>query len=85
MACATARPWAFLVGVALSVVGGIGSVLAFEVFAPDLFNPIAIRWFSLLVFGGAGLAAGAGLVLMFVRRERPDGSEARAGQSPDGV
>ena len=43
MACATARPWAFLVGLALAVVGGIGSVLAFEVFAPDLFNPIAIR------------------------------------------
>jgi hypothetical protein len=77
--------WAFLVGLALAVVGGIGSVLAFEVFAPDLFNPIAIRWFSLLVFGGAGLAAGAGLVLMFLRRERPDGSEAVADRSPDGV
>lgn len=77
--------WAYIVGVGLSVVGAIGSVLAFEVFAPDLINPVAIRWFSVLVFGGAGLAAASGLVLMFLRRERADGSEPVADRSPDGV
>jgi len=61
--------WAFIVGVGLSVVGAIGSVLAFQVFLPDLIGPTAIRWGSIIVFGGAGLAAAAGLVLMFVRRE----------------
>jgi hypothetical protein len=61
--------WAFLVGVGLSVVGAIGSILAFEVFLPGLVNPTAIRWGSIIVFGGAGLAAAAGLVLMFMRRE----------------
>ena len=61
--------WAFIVGVGLSVVGAIGSVLAFQVFLPDLISPTAIRWGSIIVFGGAGLAAAAGLVLMFVRRE----------------
>ena len=68
--------WAFLVGVGLSVVGAIGSVLAFEVFVPDLINPTAIRWSSIIVFGGAGLAAAAGLVLMYLRREgRPAASQ----------
>ena len=71
--------WAFLVGVGLSVVGAIGSVLAFEVFAPGLVNPTAIRWGSIIVFGGAGLAAVAGLVLMFMRRE---GRTPAAGQNP---
>lgn len=75
--------WAYILGAVLSVVGAIGSVLAFEAFAPDLVNPIAIRWFSLLVFGGAGLAAVAGLVLMFVRRNRPDASDAVADRAPD--
>ncbi len=75
--------WAYIVGLGLSVVGAIGSVLAFEVFAPDLVNPVAIRWFSILVFGGAGLAAASGLVLMFLRRERADGSEPVADRSPD--
>jgi hypothetical protein len=75
--------WAYIVGLGLSVVGAIGSVLAFEVFAPDLINPVAIRWFSILVFGGAGLAAASGLVLMFLRRERADGSEPVADRSPD--
>jgi hypothetical protein len=68
--------WAFLVGIGLAVVGAIGSVLAFEVFVPGLVNPTAIRWGSILVFGGAGLAAGAGLVLMVLRRE------GRAPQNP---
>ena len=77
--------WAFLVGVGLSVVGAIGSVLAFEVFVPGLVNPTAVRWSSILIFGGAGLAAAAGLVLMFLRREGPAGaSEPRHGGSPDG-
>ena len=62
--------WAFVVGVGLSVVAVIGSVLAFEVFAPDLVNPNAIRWVSVIVFGGAGVAAVAGLVMIYIRRER---------------
>lgn len=61
--------WAFLVGVGLAVVGAIGSVLAFEAFLPDLVDPTAVRWGSILVFGGAGLAAAAGLMLMYLRRE----------------
>ncbi len=56
--------WAFLVGIALSVVAVIGSILAFSVFAPGLVNPIAVRWGSVLVFGGAGVAALAGLVMV---------------------
>jgi hypothetical protein len=61
--------WAFIVGLVLSVVGAIGSVAAFQVFAPGVGSPIAIRWVSLIVFGGAGLAAAAGLVLMYLRRD----------------
>jgi len=62
--------WAFLVGIVLAIVGGIGSVFAFDALAPDLASPAAIRWGSLIVFGGAGLAAIAGLVLLYVRRDR---------------
>ena len=62
--------WAFVVGVGLSVVAVIGSVAAFELFAPDLVNPNAIRWVSVIVFGGAGVAAIAGLVMMYTHRER---------------
>lgn len=62
------EPWAFVAGLVLSVVGAIGSVMAFETFAPSLLPPTAVRWGSLIVFGGAGLAAAAGLVLMVVRR-----------------
>ena len=62
--------WAFVVGIMLAVVGAIGSVFAFETLAPDLANPVAIRWASLLVFGGAGAAAIAGLVLIYLRRDR---------------
>ncbi len=61
--------WAFVIGVVLAVVGAIGSVVAFEALAPGLVSPAGIRWISLIVFGGAALAAIAGLVLMFVRRE----------------
>jgi hypothetical protein len=64
------EPWAFVAGVIMSVVAAIGSVLAFSVFAPGLVNPNAIRWASAITFGGAGLAAAAGLVLLFVNRER---------------
>jgi hypothetical protein len=71
--------WAFIVGVGLSVVGAIGSVLAFQVFLPDLISPTAVRWVSLIVFGGAGLAAAAGLVLMFLRGE---GRTPAADQNP---
>jgi hypothetical protein len=77
--------WAFLVGVGLAVVGAIGSVLAFELFVPGLVNPTAVRWGSILVFGGAGLAAIAGLVLMYLRREGRGGSEPVADRTPDGV
>jgi hypothetical protein len=61
--------WAFVMGALLAVVGSIGSVVAIETFAPGLLPPTAIRWSSIVVFGGAGLAAVAGLVLMYVRRE----------------
>ena len=61
--------WAFAVGIGLSAVAVVGSVLAFNVFAPELVNPTGIRIGSLVVFGGAGAAAIAGLVLTFVRRE----------------
>ena len=61
--------WAFLVGVGLSVVSVIGSVMAFEVFAADLINPNAVRWGSVIVFGGAGVAAIGGLVMMYMGRE----------------
>ena len=62
--------WAFVAGVVMSIMAVIGSVLAFQVFAPDLVNPNAIRWVSVIVFGGAGVAAIAGLVLMYTHRER---------------
>ena len=61
--------WAFVVGVGLSVLAVIGTVVAFDVLAPDLANPAGIGLGSLIVFGGAGLAAIPGLV-MIVRRER---------------
>ncbi|HEX7067405.1 MAG TPA: Ran-binding zinc finger domain-containing protein [Candidatus Limnocylindria bacterium] len=61
--------WAFVVGAGLSVVAVIGSVMAFEILAPGLANPTAIRWGSVIVFGGAGVAAVAGLVLLFTRRD----------------
>jgi hypothetical protein len=75
--------WAFLVGVALAVVGAIGSVLAFEVFVPGLINPTAVRWGSILVFGGAGLAAIAGLVLMYLRREGRGSPDPVTDRTPD--
>ena len=62
--------WAFVVGVGLSVVAVVGTVLAFDIFAPGLANPAGIRVGSLVVFGGAGVAAIAGLVMMFTHRER---------------
>ena len=62
--------WAFLVGLVLAIVGGIGSVVAFQAFAPDLIHPGAVRFGSLIVFGGAGAAALAGLVLLLTRGRR---------------
>lgn len=62
--------WAFVVGLILSVVGAIGSVVAFQAFAPDLISPGSVRLGSLIVFGGAGAAALAGLVLLYTRRDR---------------
>jgi hypothetical protein len=64
--------WAFAVGLLLSVVGAIGSVLAFSALAPSLISPTGVRVLSLLVFGGAAIASGAGLVLLYLRRERPE-------------
>jgi hypothetical protein len=64
--------WAFLVGIGLSVVAVIGSITAFSVFAPGLVNLNAVRWGSLLVFGGAGVAALVGLVMLLRhRRSQP--------------
>ncbi len=60
--------WAYLAGIAISVAGGIGSVLAFDIFAEDLINPAAVRWVSLFVFGGAAAAAVAGLVMLLRNR-----------------
>ena len=62
--------WAFVVGVGLSVVGAIGSVMSFQLFAPELVSPTGIRVGSIVVFGGAGLAAIAGLILTYTKRER---------------
>lgn len=63
--------WAFLVGIGLSVVAVIGSITAFSVLAPDLVNPNAIRWGSVVVFGGAGVAGAIGLFLVLTRRGVP--------------
>jgi hypothetical protein len=60
--------WSYVAGIGLSVTGVIGSITAFSVFAPDLVNPNAVRWGSVLVFGGAGLAALAGLVMLLRNR-----------------
>ena len=63
--------WSFVVGIALSAVAVIGSVTAFSIFAPDLVNQNAIRWGSVVVFGGAGVAAAIGLFLVLTRRDGP--------------
>jgi hypothetical protein len=63
------EPWAFGVGIGLSIVAVVGSVLAFEILAPGVVDPTAIRWGSALVFGGAGVAAAAGMALLVLRRE----------------
>jgi len=62
--------WAFIFGIGLSIIGVIGSISAFQILAPGLIHPTAVRWGSVVVFGGAGLAAAAGLVLVYVRRDR---------------
>jgi hypothetical protein len=72
--------WAYLVGIALSVVGGIGSVIAFNAFAPGLISPTAVRWLSLIVFGGAGIAAAVGLVM--VLRAKPVRTPSAVGAAP---
>jgi hypothetical protein len=63
------EPWAYIVGVGLAIGGAIGSIYAFNVLAPDIVSPTAIRWLSVIIFGGAGLAALAGAVLILMRRE----------------
>jgi len=62
--------WAFIFGIGLSIIGVIGSISAFQILAPGLIHPTAVRWGSVIVFGGAGVAAVGGLVLLFVRRDR---------------
>jgi hypothetical protein len=62
--------WAFIFGIGLSIIGVIGSIAAFQILAPGLIHPTAVRWGSVIVFGGAGVAAAAGLLLLFVRRDR---------------
>lgn len=62
--------WAFVVGIGLSLLAVIATVVAFDILAPGLANPAGIGLGSLIVFGGAGLAAFPGLVMMFTRRER---------------
>ena len=66
--------WSFVIGIVLSLVAVIGSIASFSIFAPDLLSPNAIRWGSVVVFGGAGVAAAVGLVLVLTRRgaSRPD-------------
>ncbi|HEX2140810.1 MAG TPA: hypothetical protein VHK28_00870 [Candidatus Limnocylindria bacterium] len=67
--------WAYLAGIALSVVGGVGSVFAFNTFVPGLVSESAVRWGSLIVFGGAAIAAAAGLVMLWrAPREETGGS-----------
>ena len=56
--------WAYVVGIGLSVAGGIGSVFAFNVFGADLISPTTVRWLGLIVFGGAAIAAAVGLVMV---------------------
>jgi len=62
--------WAFIFGIGLSIIGVIGSIAAFQVLAPGLIHPTTVRWGSVIVFGGAGVAAASGLVLLFIRRDR---------------
>ena len=64
--------WAFVVGLILSVVGAVGSVLAFQALAPNLISPNGVRVISLLVFGGAAAASAGGLVLLFRHRRPPE-------------
>jgi len=61
---------AFVLGIVLAFVGVIGWVLAFETLAPDLASLAAVRWGSVLLFGGAGIAAIAGLLLLYLGRDR---------------
>lgn len=63
--------WAFGVGIVMSVVAVIGSITAFSVLAPGLVNPNAVRWGSLIVFGGAGVAALVGLVMLLRHGDAP--------------
>jgi hypothetical protein len=66
--------WAFLAGIGLSVVAVIGSITAFSVVAAALNNPNAIRWGSVVVFGGAGVAAAVGLYMVVTAtREKRQG------------
>src|SRR6266480_2847580 len=62
--------WAFVFGIGLSIIGVIGSISAFQILAPGLIHPTTVRWVSVIVFGGAGVAAASGLVLLIIRRDR---------------
>jgi hypothetical protein len=73
--------WAFGVGIAISVVAVIGSITAFSVLAPGLVNPGAVRWVSLIVFGGAAVAALVGLVMVLRHGDTPHPEPNPAGRS----
>jgi hypothetical protein len=75
--------WAFATGIGLSVVAVIGSITAFQVFAPGLVSQTAVGWGSLIVFGGAGVAAMAGLVMLFTSRRREQ--SASPNEAPPGA
>lgn len=66
---AAREAWAFVLGILLAIVGAVGSVMAVDFLAPGLFDPGAVRWGSVIVFGGAGIAAATGLAFLVVRRE----------------
>jgi len=63
--------WAFGVGILMSVVAVIGSITAFSVLTPGLVDLNAVRWGSLLVFGGAGVAALVGLIMVLRHGDAP--------------
>ena len=63
--------WAYIVGIIMDVVGVGGSIAALDVLdlPAGVVNPTAIRWGSVIIFGGAGVAAAAGLVMLFTHRQ----------------
>jgi hypothetical protein len=73
--------WAFIFGIVLAIIGLVGTIVGFQLLAPGLIHPTTVRWGSVIVFGGAGLAALSGLVMLYVRRPLPPLS-ASSGSAP---